>query len=74
MIISNNGEELKGISLSLYNKGDHGQMTRASYKNFTTTVKNEISEKLADSQDLKRKLAQWISSVSSGKRKELRIS
>ena len=48
VIISNNGEELKGISLSLYNKGDHGQMTRASFEKLTTTVKNKISEKLAD--------------------------
>ena len=46
IIISDGGNELKGISLSLYNKGDHGEMQVADFESLSRDFKNKISKKL----------------------------
>lgn len=46
IIISDDGQELKGISLSLYNKGDHGQMALSGFKALAKNIKSKISKKL----------------------------
>jgi hypothetical protein len=48
VIISDDGEELKGISLSIYNKGDDGQMDRAKFEALAKEVKNNITKKLSE--------------------------
>ncbi len=46
VIISNGGKELKGISLSFYNKGDDGPMAAGSFDALTNELRNKISKKL----------------------------
>jgi hypothetical protein len=48
VIISDDGAELKGISLSIYNKGDDGHMDRAKFEALAKEVRNKISKKLSE--------------------------
>lgn len=47
VIISNDGKELAGISVSFYNKGDNGQIGAAAFKALGAKVSAAISKKLA---------------------------
>ncbi|MGJ8656869.1 MAG: C39 family peptidase [Akkermansiaceae bacterium] len=47
VIISNEGKELKGISISFYNKGDNGPTTIAVFNRLASELEQRISEKLA---------------------------
>ncbi len=47
VIISNDGKELKGMSISFYNKGDDGAMSAVHFEKLVSNLKNKISEKLS---------------------------
>jgi len=47
VIISKGGKELRGISLSFYNKGDDGKMRIASFEALSNDLRNKISKKLS---------------------------
>ncbi len=47
VIISEGGQELKGISLSFYNKGDNGYIDKAKFNTLSNEVRDKVTEKLA---------------------------
>jgi hypothetical protein len=47
VIISDGGNELKGISLSFYNKGDNGYIDKAKFSALTNEVRDKVTEKLS---------------------------
>ncbi len=46
VIVSEGGKELKGFSLSFYNKGDDGPMERSRFNKLSSQVVDKITEKL----------------------------
>ncbi len=47
VIVSNDGKEFAGISISFYNKGDNGEIDAGAFKSIATNVRAAISKKLA---------------------------
>lgn len=47
VIISHQGKEIKGVSLSLYNKGDDGRISVTSFNKLRNKLRDEITKKLS---------------------------